>query len=68
MYADVICATLACGGGETELIAPMNYICIIDKLYFCPASINIYLYNMSLFLIVTGWPHVLKLLAGMMAQ
>lgn len=53
---DVICAAVACGGGENELIALMNYICIIDKLYFCLASINIYLYNLSLCLIVTGWP------------
>lgn len=46
----------------------MNYICIIDKVYFCPASINIYLYNVSLCLIVTGWPSVLKLLAGTTVQ
>ena len=58
---------LACGWGG-GLIALMNYICIIDKLYFCPASINIYLYNVSLCLIVTGWPSVLKLLAGRPAQ
>lgn len=64
---------LACGWwwwwwGGGGLIALMNYICIIDKLYFCPASINIYLYNVSLCLIVTGWPSVLKLLAGRPAQ
>lgn len=54
--------------GENELIALMNYICIIDKLYFCPASINIYLYNVSLCLIVSGWTCVLKLLAGRTTQ
>lgn len=47
-------------GGQKVLIALMNYICIIDKLYFCPTSVNIYLYNVSLCLIVTGWPCVLQ--------
>lgn len=35
------------------------YICIIDKRYLCQVSINIYLYDVSLCLIVTGWSRVL---------
>lgn len=54
---------LACGAGRRELIGLMNYICIIDKLCFCPSSVNIYLYNVSLCLIVTGWPCVLQVSA-----
>lgn len=60
------CLGLCCRGGVDcphEL-----YICIIDKVYFYPASINVYLYNVSLCLLIAGWPCVLKLLAGRTAQ